>query len=67
MDQAEIRRRYQEAKGQIEKAKLEYELAVGGPRGVVDALTRICTHPAEYQTSCMGDLGWACPDCGMSR
>lgn len=26
-----------------------------------------CDHPQGYQTSCMGDLGFYCPECGYSR
>ena len=38
----------------IERAKL----------GVVQSR---CKHPGQYATSCMGDPGIYCPDCGWAR
>lgn len=48
-----IRARIRELRGEIriEEARL----------GVVRAR---CSHPHIYETSCMGDLGTHCPDCG---
>lgn len=66
MNQSDIRARYEAASSACQKARLDFELAVGGHQGVIASLQRICEHPNKFQTSCMGDLGWKCDDCGWS-
>lgn len=67
MNQDEIRAKREEAEAQLKRAKLDYALATGAPKGVLAMLETICRHPRGYETSCMGDRGFRCPDCGYVR
>jgi len=60
--QADIRQRSEVIKRELRKAQGVVETIRGSIRG----LQRECDHPNQYATSCMGDPGTHCPDCGYS-
>jgi len=42
------------------RAKMEFA------RGQITVYQKMCRHPNQFATSCMGDSGTHCPDCGYS-
>lgn len=47
------------------REQAEAEIAAQYAR--LDYFQNRCSHPNGYQTSCMGDLGFKCDDCGYER
>lgn len=62
MTQKQIRRAAMDAKDEIKRCRGEVEVAIAKWRVVIAQ----CSHPDTYKTSCMGDSGTHCPDCGHS-
>lgn len=44
-----------------------YRAEIESDRARLEYYQNKCGHANGYQTSCMGDLGFHCPDCGYSR
>lgn len=62
MTSEEIRKERERLEAEIRKLKLQMEHL----RLDRKHLELECTHPHQHTTSCMGELGTHCPDCGMS-
>ena len=63
----EIHNRMGPLKAELERARDVLAEAEGGVelvRTKIRSVQRLCSHPNRYETSCMGDTGWHCPDCG---
>lgn len=67
MTQDEIRTEFHRRRDKIRDLRADFEGAVGIERAHLNALEQKCRHPNGYQTSCMGETGYHCPDCGYSR
>jgi hypothetical protein len=66
----EIRRRMAPLNIELETALDILADAEGGVelvRTKIRSVQNRCHHPNKYVTSCMGDTGWRCPDCGDGR
>lgn len=50
----------------LEKQMKDLDRQIEHIRVEMGALSSECEHPNEYATSCMGDPGTHCPDCGHS-
>jgi len=63
----EVRKRMAPLKVELEHARDVLADAQGGVELVVTKIRSVqsrCSHPNKFETSCMGDTGWRCPDCG---
>jgi hypothetical protein len=63
----EIRKRMVPLNAELEAARDVLAEAEGGVELVRTKMRSVrsrCSHPNRYETSCMGDTGWHCPDCG---
>lgn len=63
----EIRKRMIPLNAELETARDVLADAEGGVelvRTKIRSVRSRCPHPNRYETSCMGDTGWHCPDCG---
>ena len=63
MTQQQIKSEYQAIRERMRV--LEQEL--DAERARIKVNQAYCRHPNGYPTSCMGDSGYHCPDCGHSR
>lgn len=66
----EIRKRMAPLNAELEAARDVLADAEGGVelvRTKIRSVQSRCSHPNKFETSCMGDTGWHCPDCGDSR
>jgi tRNA(Ile2) C34 agmatinyltransferase TiaS len=66
----EIRKRMAPLNAELEAARDVLADAEGGVelvRTKIRSVQSRCSHPNKFETSCMGDTGWRCPDCGDSR
>jgi len=63
----EVRSRMMPLKAELERARdvlAEAEGKVDLVRTKIRSVRNRCPHPNRFATSCMGDTGWRCPDCG---
>jgi hypothetical protein len=63
----EIRARLVPLHAELEVARDKLAEAQGGVdlvRTKIRSVQSRCSHPRRFTTSCMGDTGWHCPDCG---
>lgn len=51
----------------IRKIKLDAKVKTVGLYAQLEGIQMQCKHPNGFETSCMGDPGYYCPDCGYSR
>lgn len=63
MTQDEIKAQRQVHRDRI----LDLQGEINVERARIGVLVAKCKHPKGYATSCMGDSGWSCPDCGYAR
>ncbi len=47
----------------IAEIRAEAEGEIGIHRAHIEKFRRFCKHPNRFETCCMGDSGWRCPDC----
>lgn len=67
LSREEVRSRMAPLKAELERARDVLAEAEGGVELVRTKMRSVqnrCGHPKRYATSCMGDTGWHCPDCG---
>ncbi|KKR03246.1 MAG: hypothetical protein UT31_C0026G0004 [Parcubacteria group bacterium GW2011_GWF2_39_13b] len=62
MTQKEIKAKHEEYAGKIQELKEEIEKVQLAWR----QLQAKCKHPKAYRTTCCGEEGHYCPDCGWS-
>ena len=58
------------AKDVVEEARAVVTIAEGevdAARAKLRAVQQLCDHANGYQTSCMGESGFYCPDCFYTR
>jgi hypothetical protein len=67
MTQDEIKAEHTRRMDAISLLNAEHEGAVGIQRAHLRRIQLLCSHPDKYETSCMGESGMRCPDCGWSR
>lgn len=67
MTPAKIRAKYHRHRDRIAVIRAEAQGRCAVEGGHIAGLQAICKHPEGYATSCMGDPGYHCPDCGLSR
>ena len=63
----EVRKRMAPLNAELEVARDVLAEAQGGVdlvRTKIRSVQGRCPHPNRFETSCMGDTGWHCPDCG---
>jgi len=63
----EIRARMRPLNAELERALdvlAEARAGVELVRTKIRSVQERCRHPDKFETSCMGDKGWHCPDCG---
>jgi hypothetical protein len=63
----EIRERLTPLKAELETALDMLADAVGAVelvRTKIRSAQSRCSHPNRFETCCMGETGWHCPDCG---
>ena len=70
LSREEVLKRMAPLNAELEVARDKLAEAQGGVELVRTKIRNVqqrCTHPNRYETSCMGDSGWRCPDCGDGR
>lgn len=66
MTQDEIKAGTERHAARIEAIRAEMNGLIEIQRGWLRYYQGFCKHPNIYATSCMGDSGTHCPDCGYS-
>lgn len=64
---AQVRERVAPINKQIEELldeKAQVVAKIEAQRSLLRGIQQRCPHKDRYVTSCMGDTGWRCPDCG---
>ena len=70
MEHQAVKDRIADARRILEEARDAEALACGETAAALarlNSLQVLCKHPGIYSTSCMGDRGHYCPDCGYSN
>jgi hypothetical protein len=67
---AKLRARIEKAREEIKEARIARDYAEADLKAAIarrNALQNMCDHPNKFETSCMGEMGWSCPDCDWSN
>lgn len=62
----DIKAAYEHHRDAIDELNAVHEGQVGIHMAHIKAGQRRCSHPSKYETSCMGERGVRCPDCGWT-
>lgn len=67
MKQSEIKLKSEQLQKDIKLMRARHKGELTMLTAQLEVYQDICEHPNGYETSCMGETGFYCPDCKYSR